>query len=93
MTQQLLKCVWTDQGIYTDPTVYGEGRDRLNQIIGTFHQRAPGSHFELTSAIDVHHGFVRFGWKLTFGNGTAMQGIDFGELAEDGRLCKIVGFF
>jgi hypothetical protein len=91
--QRLLQRVWTDEGVYSDPTVYGEGRERLNQIIGTFHQRAPGSQFQLISGIDAHHGFVRFAWKLTFGNGATMQGMDFGEVAEDGRLHKIVGFF
>jgi hypothetical protein len=57
------------------------------------HQRAHGSCFHLTSGVEVHHGFVRFAWNLTYANGSSVQGMDFGELAEDGRLQRIVGFF
>ena len=44
--------------------------------------------------MDHHHDKVRFGWALLDAAGAVLiEGIDFGEVAEDGRLQKIVGFF
>jgi hypothetical protein len=44
--------------------------------------------------VDLHHGRLRFAWKLTDASGrTVVEGIDFCELASDGRLRRIVGFF
>jgi hypothetical protein len=44
--------------------------------------------------VDLHHGRLRFAWKLTDASGrTVVEGIDFCELAPDGRLRRIVGFF
>jgi hypothetical protein len=37
---------------------------------------------------------MRFAWILFRGDGTQWtQGMDFGELAADGRIRRIVGFF
>ena len=47
-----------------------------------------------TSGIDAHHGAIRFTWTLRAGDGKIVtEGIDFGELADDGRLSRITGFF
>lgn len=46
------------------------------------------------SDIDEHHDQFRFAWELVGPDGTvAVSGIDVGELAEDGRLRRITGFF
>jgi hypothetical protein len=47
-----------------------------------------------TSAVDEHHGQLRFAWAIqTPGGVEVVKGIDFGELAEDGRLRRITGFY
>ena len=94
--RRLLERVWADDGTYTDPLSHVAGREALVQHIGAFHQQAPGARIVRASGIDAHHGLLRFGWTV-FG-ATApplagLEGIDFGELAPDGRLGRIVGFF
>jgi hypothetical protein len=49
-------------------------------------RREPGRH--------EHHDLVRFAWELEAPDGTvAVAGVDVGELAPDGRLRRIAGFF
>ena len=90
----LLEKAWADDGHYTDPQSDAKGRDELVALIGGFQQMMPGSRLASTSAVDEHHGHLRFTWKIAGADGkTVMEGIDFGELADDGRLKRIVGFF
>ena len=47
-----------------------------------------------SSGVDEHHGRLRFTWRMEGADGsTIIEGIDFGELADDGRLQRSVGFF
>ena len=42
---------------------------------------------------DSHHGYLRFRWTTEWNDGRpATQGIDFGSLAKDGRLARLVSF-
>jgi hypothetical protein len=92
--RELLIQAWTDDGTYTDPMLHVVGRDALNQMITAFQQRRPGDRIVLTSGVDQHHSVLRFAWKWYAADGSSkMEGTDFGELASDGRLCRIVGFF
>jgi hypothetical protein len=46
------------------------------------------------SGIDAHHDYLRFLRELVAPDGTvALAGLDVGELAADGRLRRITGFF
>ena len=90
----LLDKAWADDGRYTDPMSDAPGRDALVALIAQFHQQMPGATITATSGIDEHHGRLRFAWKMTGPDGaTRMEGIDVGQLAEDGRLQSITGFF
>ena len=92
--RRLLEVAWTDGGTFTDPQSDVAGRDALVAHIASFHQQFAGAQITPASGVDEHHGRVRFTWKMTGADGaTIMEGIDFGELAADGRLQKIVGFF
>jgi SnoaL-like domain len=91
---RLLEKSWSEDGIYQDPTVDISGREALNQHIAKFHERLPGHSIVLTSNADHHHGKIHFTWKLLGPNGnTVSEGRDFGELASDGRIRLIAGFF
>lgn len=92
--EKLLVQVWTPDGIYTDPeSTVVRGRRALSNEIETFLHKNPGSHFRC-SAPQVHHQTMRFAWRLLRADGTEWtQGMDFGELAADGRIRRIVGFF
>ncbi|MBZ0296726.1 MAG: nuclear transport factor 2 family protein [Anaerolineae bacterium] len=91
--QQFLREVWTDGGRYTDPQSDGEGRDALDRIIARLHRGVPGVQFSLDGAVDHHHTVVRFAWMMKQPNGSVLHGMDFGDIADDGRLNRIVGFF
>ena len=48
-----------------------------------------------SSALDQHHGLVRFAWRIVSADGTAMgDGIDIAFISGDGaRIARIIGFF
>ena len=92
--RRALEKAWADAGVYSDPTARVEGRDALVEHIAGFHAQMPGARIVLTSGVDEHHGAIRFTWALRAADGTTVtEGVDFGELADDGRLRRITGFF
>jgi hypothetical protein len=92
--RKLLEEAWADDGVYCDPTADVDGREGLVAHIAGFHQQFPGARIEFTSGVDEHDGWLRFAWTMVDGDGaTVMEGFDAGELAPDGRLRRIVGFF
>ncbi|WP_148255442.1 nuclear transport factor 2 family protein [Aidingimonas lacisalsi] len=94
LRQQLLERVWAEDGTYTDPTAHVAGRKELVDHIGGIFEQFPGVHCELTSGVDMHHEKLRFTFRMLLADGQPLlEGIDFGELATDGKLHRIVGFF
>ena len=90
----LLEQSWADGGTYTDPRTELSGRGALFAHIARVQAGRPGSRIVLTSGVDSHHRVLRFSWKLVDPGGrTVVEGVDFGELADDGRLRRILGFF
>lgn len=90
----MLRDVWTEGGIYTDPTVQAVGRAALVTHIGGVLARYPDSRISRTSRVDLHHGLLRFTFARIAATGETMRdGIDFGEVSDDGRLRRITGFF
>ena len=74
-----------------------ELQEKVNQLkkeLMQFRFQAKTGKLERASGVEVHHGSLRFAWKIVAPDGKVVgQGFDYGELAEDGRLRKIVGFF
>jgi hypothetical protein len=92
--RQLLESAWADHGAYCDPTVIVEGREALVAHIGALQTAMPGATIELVTGVDEHDGHLRFGWVMRGPDGSAVtEGMDYGHLADDGRLERIVGFF
>ena len=90
----LLDESWADDGVFVDPTGRAEGRDALLDMISGFQQMFPGSTIDLTSGIDTHANVFRFTWVIRdAGGNVTLEGIDFGELAPDGRIANITGFW
>jgi hypothetical protein len=91
---ELIRAVWADDGRLVDPPLTGEGHRGISAMADAVHEQFPDHRFERRSAVDGHHGFVRFAWELVGPDGTvAVSGMDVGELARDGRLRTIAGFF
>ena len=91
----LIDKAWTeDAPSYLDPLLAADGRDALSDMVATVHQQYPGHRFRRTSDVDAHHDRVRFAWDLVTPDGNVfVAGIDVGQLADDGRLRSITGFF
>jgi hypothetical protein len=92
--RQLLESAWADHGTYCDPTAKFEGREALVGHIGAFQAAMPGHTIDLVTAADEHDCHLRFRWVMHSSDGsTVLEGMDYGHLADDGRLEQIVGFF
>jgi hypothetical protein len=92
--RMMLERVWNSDGTYTDPVSHVEGREALISRITGFLEKFPGAKIVPSSHADLHHDVLRFTWRLVGADGkTLNEGIDFGEIANDGRLKRIVGFF
>jgi ketosteroid isomerase-like protein len=92
---ELLAQVWAKDGQYRDPTVALTGAKALSLHIGEFLQQYPQAKITMTSKIDSYGSTFRAHWFLDFGDGktAALEGLDFGELNNEGRIAKITGFF
>lgn len=92
--RKVLESCWADDGVYCDPTATAEGRDGLVAHIAGFRAALPGHRIDMTTAVDEHDGYLRFGWEMVGPDGSVvLVGVDFGTLSDDGRLGRIVGFF
>jgi hypothetical protein len=90
----LIAAAWTEDGYYADTVGEGVGREGIDAMVAGVQSHFPEHRIELTSGIDLHHDAVRFGWRLAGPDGTVLvDGIDVGQLAADGRLVRITGFF
>jgi hypothetical protein len=92
--RRLLEQSWADDGEYCDPMATVVGRDAFVAHLAGFQERMPGARIERTSGVDEHDGWLRFAWEIVGEDGAAvLEGFDVGQLAPDGRLQRIVGFF
>jgi hypothetical protein len=90
----LIEQAWARDGRYLDPVLEAEGYAALSDMVAGVHAQFPGHRFNRLSGVDAHHDQIRFAWELAAEDGTvAVAGIDVGELADDGRLARITGFF
>ncbi len=91
--QYLETCV-TEDVSYTDPSAHVRGRVALAVHLDELLARMPGARIERTSGVDAYGGVARFGWHLVGADGAeVLLGLDFIELADDGRIARITGFF
>jgi hypothetical protein len=92
--ERLLAQVWATDGVYSDPEpTLAVGRAALSDTISAFQHSHPGARFRC-SAPQTHHGAMRVTWVLLRRDGVELaRGTDFSELAADGRIRRVVGFF
>ena len=91
----LLAQVWAKDGQYKDPGVALTGAEALSRHIGGFFQQFPGARITMTSRSDFYGTSFRADWLLKYGDGKtpSLEGFDYGELDNEGRIAKITGFF
>jgi hypothetical protein len=91
---ELIATAWAEDGAYVDPLAQAAGHEALNGLVTELRGQFPGHSIVRTSGVDAHHSLIRFGWSLVDGDGNAaVEGIDVGIVADDGRLSRIGGFF
>ena len=90
----LLTRVFAPDGIYNDPDpTYVAGRAALSDEIARFRDHHPGTRFRC-SAPQTHHNAMRVSWLLLGPDGqTLSEGMDFYQLAPDGLIRRVTGFF
>lgn len=92
--RDVLAAVWSDESVYTDPTVHLAGIEALSDHIAAVATRYPGSCIVRTTVLDAHHRLARFGWKKVLADGKSLpESLDIAELDGSGKLARIVGFF
>jgi SnoaL-like domain len=91
---ELIGRVWAADGRLVDPPLAAEGHAGISDMAAALQRQFADHRFRRVSAIDGHHDQFRFAWELVGPDGTvAVSGLDVGELADDGRLRRITGFF
>ena len=92
--REIISATWTEDASYLDPVLSGDGQDGIDAMIAAAQEQFPGHRFELSFGPDTHHDRVRFAWKMYGEDGSrpVAAGVDFGTLAEDGRLRSVTGF-
>lgn len=90
----LVERAWAPDGVLLDPPLTGEGHAGISAAADALQGQFAGHAFARTSAVDEHHGMFRYAWELRAPDGTAvLTGTDVGQVAGDGRLARITGFF
>ena len=90
----LVAAGWTPDATFVDPLFAATGHDEIAAIADAVVGGYPGQRFVRTTEVDEHHGIIRYGWALVAADGAVtVTGLDVAELADDGRIRKVTGFF
>jgi hypothetical protein len=91
--QQIAR-LFTEDGRHVDPNADARGHDGIAAMMTAVHGQFPGFTMRQTSAVDAHNDQFRFSWELFGADGTlVVNGIDAGQIAEDGRIQTVTGFW
>lgn len=90
----LLRSCMIEGAEYVDPTISLKGLAQISEHIAAVFKRFPSSRIVRTSSVDHHHGIARFSWVKELQTGERLaDSIDVVEVASDGKLRRVIGFF
>jgi hypothetical protein len=89
----LLAHAVVDEVEVIEPPRRFQGRAALAERIVAFGNAWPGARIEITTNIDEHHEFARYGWRIADAQKELLTGTDVVERADDGRLRRVLMFF
>ena len=91
---RLVAQTFTEDGRHVDQHADATGHAALADMIAGVHTGFPGFQMARTSGVDRVEDQLRFSWDLVGADGTPIvAGLDVGEVAPDGRLRRIAGFW
>src|SRR6185503_2102060 len=79
----------TDTATYIDTANVPD----LARAIGEFQTSAPKASIAQLSGLDVRSGELRFAWDFKNDGVSAITGLDYMEIAADGRIASIRGYW
>lgn len=89
----MLKNGWAADVSFIDPLTKVDGRQAVNDLIGSIQQRFPAHVFAVKGKPDGHNDYVRFSWSLARDGGEPVAiGTDVVTLDGEGRLKSVTGF-
>jgi hypothetical protein len=69
------------------------GIEALMEHIEGYTAALPDTRIVLSSGLDAHNDVIRYGWEIIDHDGQRMmEGVDVVELADDGRLRRVILF-
>ena len=79
---------------YIGPLVETEGHDGIAAMASRFKENLAGYEIRRTSDVDAHHYVLRYTWQIVPPDGGEVfaAGVDFCELASDGRIGSVTMF-
>lgn len=90
----LVERTWTADAESLDPITHVRGWDALDGFVASLQQAYPDHLVALDGAVDAHHDWARFRWRITTPTGADfLQGLDCVQLGADGRIARLIGFF
>jgi hypothetical protein len=78
---------------FVDPSIDVTGIDGFEANVHEVQARIPGAVYSRTSGVDSHHRFYRYTWAIHRDGALLVPGFDVAEVAEDGRVRCVMGFF
>lgn len=88
----LIAEAWTEDAVYVDPLMRGEGHEGINGLVEGVQARFPGFRFTPIGSADGYGDNLRFSWGLgPEGAEPVIRGTDFAAL-ESGRFKAVHGF-
>lgn len=79
---------------YVDPLSDVAGHEGFDGMLSALRAQYPEHVVRRSSAIEQHHDCVRFEWEIVDPDGAVyVTGVDYAQLADDGRLGSVTGFF
>lgn len=92
--RRFVEAAFAPDGRHVDPLADARGHEEIDQLVAGVHAQYPGFVMTRTSGIDQHGDQLRFTWSLDAADGTrVVDGLDVAELAPDGRLARVAGFW
>jgi hypothetical protein len=91
---ELVAKTFSEDGRHVDQHADATGHAELVDMIAGVHAGFPGFQMARTTGIDRFGDQLRFAWELTAADGSPLvAGLDVAELAADGRLQRVTGFW